>query len=81
MGHIQFIGKNYRFSKRFHSILLKQDNIAEWVISFGKDFQNLGLLKITGKEFTTVDHGVVESIFQCLLVDSLFTLKFSNFII
>ena len=79
MRHIQFIGKNYRFSKKFHSILLKQDNIAECVISFGKDFQILSLLKITGKEFTTVlkNHGVVESIFQCLspdLVDSLLTL-------
>ena len=78
MGHIQFIGKkNYRFSKKFHSILLKQDYIAECVISFGKDFQILGLLKISGKEFTTVNHSVVESIFQCLspdLVDSLLTL-------
>ena len=76
-GTYTFIGKNYRFSKKFHSILLKQDNIAGCVISFGKDFQILGLLKITGKEFTTVDHGVVESIFQCLspdLVDSLLTL-------
>ena len=69
--------KNYRFSKKFHSILLKPDYIAECVISFGKDFQILGLLKISGKEFTTVNHSVVESIFQCLspdLVDSLFTL-------
>ena len=77
MRHIQFIEKNYRFSKKFHGILLKQDNIAECVISFSKNFQILGNLKITGKEFTTVNYGVVKSIFQCLsldLVDSLLTL-------
>ena len=30
--YLQIIGKNYRFSKKFHSIHLKQDNIAECVI-------------------------------------------------
>ena len=68
--------KNYRFSKKFHSILLKQDNIAGYVISFGEDFQ---ILELQGKSFTTENHGVdaYESIFQCLspdLADSLLTL-------
>ena len=30
--YLQIIGKNYRFSKKFHSIHLKQDNITECVI-------------------------------------------------